>query len=170
LGAGYCDFINNIKAGKKIALDINEKSKDYCSRDVQFFVASAVNLSPISTGSVDVVFASNFLEHFDDIELGEVVGEIYRILKKGGRIILIQPNYYYAYREYFDDYTHKKVFSDKSLSDFLASHEFKKIKIVPRFLPFSFKSRIPRSYWLTRLYLALPIKPMAKQMLLIFEK
>ncbi len=36
-----------------------------------------------------------------------------------------------------------------------------------RFLPFSMRSRVPKWPWLVRLYLRLPFKPMAGQMLLV---
>ena len=170
LGAGYCDFINNIRAKNKIAVDLNEKSLDFCAKDVRFVLSSSSNLEFLLNNSVDVIFSSNLFEHLDDFQLESTIKEIYRVLKKDGRLILIQPNFRFAYREYFDDYTHKKIFSDVSLSDFLNANEFNKIVVLPKFLPFSFKSWLPKSYWLTKLYLLLPIKPMAKQMLLVFEK
>jgi hypothetical protein len=82
----------------------------------------------------------------------------------------MQPNYRYAYKEYFDDYTHKKIFTHISLNDFFQANGFEAIKVLPKFLPFSLKSRLPKSYFLTKLYLHSFYKPMAKQMLLVFKK
>jgi len=67
-------------------------------------------------------------------------------------------------------YTHKKAFSHVSLSDFLMAHDYQIIRFYKKFIPFSLKSRLPKSYWLTRLYLNFPIKPFAKQMLVVAEK
>jgi len=39
--------------------------------------------------------------------------------------------------------------------------------VIPRFLPLTMKSRLPRWRWAVALYLRLPVRPMAKQMLLV---
>lgn len=170
LGAGYCDFINNIKSCERIAVDSNPSSSQFCQNGVNFFCASVNDLSVLQTSSIDVLFASNLLEHLDDFELCGAMEEFNRVLKPGARVILIQPNYRFAYKEYFDDYTHKKVFTHVSLRDFFESYGFETIKVCPKFLPFSLKSKLPKSYILTKLYLYSFYKPMAKQMLLIFKK
>ena len=170
LGAGYCDFINNINAREKIAVDMNPAGKRFCRDDVKFHCASVNQLAVLPPESVDVLFASNLLEHLDDHELSGAIKEFARILRQGARVILMQPNYRYAYREYFDDYTHKKVFTHISLRDFFEANGYKAIKVCPKFLPFSLKSRLPKSYFLTKLYLHSFYKPMAKQMLLVFRK
>jgi SAM-dependent methyltransferase len=168
LGAGYCDFINQIEAPIRYALDVDPTAAEYCAEGVQFLRASALDI-PLPPGSVDLIFASNLLEHFDDTELKMLVARIRGLLRPGGRLILIQPNYFYAYREYWDDYTHKKAFTHVSLNDFLVANGFRIRCAEPRFLPFSFKSRVPRSYWLARLYLHAPWRPRAKQMLVIAD-
>lgn len=170
LGAGYCDFINTIKAKEKIAVDYNEKSKEFADKDVDFHNDSVTNLSFVKSSSMDLVFASNLYEHLTDDEAQKSLNEVYRVLKTGGQIILMQPNYKYAFADYFDDFTHRKVYSHISLADLLLTHNFNEVKIIPRFLPFSLKSRLPKSYLLTKLFIMSPIKPFAKQMLLIFKK
>jgi ubiquinone/menaquinone biosynthesis C-methylase UbiE len=131
--------------------------------------APCTDLGAIGDRSVDVVFASNLLEHLDDAELARTAAEFRRVLKQNGQAIVVQPNFRYAYREYFDDYTHKKVFTDVSLRDFFEANGFGTVVVKPRFLPFSLKSRLPKSYLLTRLYLASFVKPMGKQMLGVFR-
>ena len=170
LGAGYCDFINNIKAREKFAVDMNPQGAQFCGPGVSFFCASATDLGVLATDSVDVLFASNLLEHLDDGEMACAMNEFHRVLAPGGRVILMQPNFRYAYREYFDDYTHKKIFTHISLRDFFQANGFEAIRVQPRFLPFSLKSRLPKSYFLTKLYLLSPYKPMAGQMLLVLKK
>lgn len=169
LGAGYCDFINHIKAGKKYAVDINPEAVKYCNKDVEFINASVTDLN-FQENSVDVVFASNLMEHLTDDILDQLYNSLNKILKKNGKIILIQPNYHYCYREYWDDFTHVKAFSHISLAGFLKSKDFEIARLIPRFLPFTFYSIFPKSYWLTKIYLALPYHPLAKQMLVIAAK
>jgi SAM-dependent methyltransferase len=169
LGAGYCDFINQIRAGKKLALDVNPEVAKYCAPDVTFFHAGAEAI-PIDVGSVNVILASNLLEHLGARELDDLFAHIDRILTPGGRLILIQPNIYYAYRRYWDDYTHVKAFSHVSLPDFLVSKRFTIVTVEKRFLPLTLKSALPKSSWLTTLYLRLPWRPMAGQMLVVAAK
>jgi SAM-dependent methyltransferase len=169
LGAGYCDFINQIRAGKKLALDVNAEVAKYCAPDVTFLHAGA-DAIPIDVGSVNVILASNLLEHLGARELDGLFAHIDRILTPGGRLILIQPNIYYAYRRYWDDYTHVKAFSHVSLPDFLVSKRFTIVTVEKRFLPLTLKSALPKSSWLTTLYLSLPWRPMAGQMLVVATK
>jgi hypothetical protein len=84
-------------------------------------------------------------------------------------LCLIQPNYRYSYKEYFDDYTHVTVFSHVSLQDFLTANDFRILDCRPRFLPLTIKSRLPVHPLLIRAYLASPLKPQGKQMLVLAE-
>ena len=171
IGCGYGDFINGIIGKEKFAIDLNSDNHKFIdNQNVVFICQSVLEEFHLPDNSVDVIFASNLLEHFDDSELKSIVINSHKKLKKGGKVILIQPNIFYAYKEYWDDYTHKKAFSHISLSDFLTSSEFDVQLVIKRFLPFSMKSILPKSYFLTRLYLKSPFKPLAKQMLIIAQK
>lgn len=172
LGAGYCDFINNVHAAKKYAIDSSPELRQYAEGDVTAIQRGEFVYTEIPDSSVDVVHASNFLEHFTDDDLEKIMREIKRILKPGGTIILMQPNYRLSYAHYFDDYTHKKAFSDVSLESFLVSHGFSIRLNMPRFLPFSMKSRsafIPLALlrYVVRTYIHSPWKPSAGQMLMV---
>jgi ubiquinone/menaquinone biosynthesis C-methylase UbiE len=173
LGAGYCDFINTVSAEKKIAVDISPELPRYADKSVKHIQSLATDLSSVEDQSVDLVFSSNLLEHLTDEELALCMKELRRVLKTGGLFITMQPNYRLAYKTYFDDFTHKKVFSDESLRGFLISHDFTILASYPRFLPFSLKSRpslIPIHPLLVRTYLHLPWKPFAGQMLFVCKK
>jgi SAM-dependent methyltransferase len=170
LGAGYCDFINNVEAKNKIALDYSPDLKKYVGEGIKMVNNAVTDMSEVSSGSVDVVFASNLFEHLSDEELSKTMSETRRILKDNGRLILMQPNYRLSYKTYFDDHTHKKIFSDVSLGTFLVEHGFDIELRMPRFLPFSLKSRpsiVPVFPWLIRAYIHSPFKPFAGQMLFV---
>jgi SAM-dependent methyltransferase len=168
LGCGYGDFINGIQAKEKWAIDLNDDVQEYLNNEVQFKSQSVLDAyQHIASSSLDLVFASNLFEHFDDTELAIMITHVKQVLKPGGQIMLMQPNIFYAYREYWDDYTHKKAFSHVSLADFLVANGFEIVKVEKRFIPFSLKSRLPKSYLLTKLYLNLPFRIFAKQMLVV---
>ena len=93
------------------------------------------------------------------------------MLSADGRFIIVQPNFRYAYRRYFDDYTHRSVFTDVSLKALLRSRGFHIEACLPRFLPYSMQGAGGAVRpWLIRAYLRSPIKPRAGQMLVVARK
>lgn len=170
LGAGWCDFINNIQCKKKIAVDKWEGVSECANDDVEVHINSVDQMPYIHSSSVDIVFASNLVEHLTRDELRSMIQESKRILKVGGFIILLQPNFRYSYKNYFDDFTHVSIWTDIGLKNFMESMGWKSIVHKNKFLPLTIKSRFPVSSLLIRLYLKSPFKPFSGQMLLIFEK
>ncbi len=168
LGSGYCNFINLVVANKKYALDKYINPKNYVSKGIiPLFGNFSLMNKKIDNDSLDVVFTSNFFEHLNENEFQKYIKAIKDKLKKEGILIIIQPNYRLCYKNYFDDYTHLTIWSDKSIKDYLKKEGFYIIKSKPKFLPFSLKSKLPKIRPLIWLYLRFPIKPLAKQMLII---
>jgi SAM-dependent methyltransferase len=170
LGAGYCGFINHIRAEKKVALDIADTVRGAAAQDVETHVGSCTQLAFASDSSLDIVFASNLFEHLPLADLQRTLAEVRRVLRPGGKLLVIQPNFRYCYRDYFDDYTHVMVYTDRSLADVIAGAGLEPVRVMPRFLPFSMKSRLPAAAPLVWLYLRSPVKPFAGQMLIVALK
>jgi SAM-dependent methyltransferase len=174
LGAGFCEFINTIQCGEKIAIDSNSKLRERVAPGVRAVVGDIPDsLRGLGTAGVDVVFCSNVLEHLRDKDtVLTVLREIHRLLKPTGRLIIIQPNIRYAYKEYWDFFDHHVALSHGSLTEALHLTGFTVEKMRPRFLPYTTKSRLPKSPWLVRLYLALPPAQwlLGKQMLVVARK
>jgi SAM-dependent methyltransferase len=170
VGAGYCYFVNNVQARERHALDASETVAAYAAADVTPHVGSVASMDELEDAHFDVVFASNLLEHLPRDELERGLGEVLRVLKPGGRFLVVQPNFRHCYRSYFDDYTHVQVFTDRSLRDVLLAAGFAVGTVIPRFLPFSVESRLPPSPRLLGLYLRLPYRPFAGQMLVVAER
>lgn len=164
LGAGYGHFINHVRCAKRTAVDQFPLLLDYVQSNVVAKVGTVTDLSFVEDASVDFVFASNLFEHLTQPELASTLAQVRQKLKPDGSLNIVQPNYRLAYKEYFDDYTHKTVYSDVSLCDFLAVNGYRVSERYARFLPLSIKSRLPVWPWLIRLYLFSPWKPFAKQM------
>ena len=122
LGAGYCHFINQIESKTKIALDINEESLTrYANADVRCIAGAGSALDALPRASVDTVFASNVYEHFQTREdVAASFAEVHRVLREGGRFIILQPNFAYCYREYFDFFDHRLVFTRHGMEEGLA--------------------------------------------------
>jgi SAM-dependent methyltransferase len=172
IGAGYCCWINAVEARRKVAVDTWADMPRHAAPDVEPVVLDASSgLTRFADESFDLVLASNVIEHFEPDAAAGVIGDIVRLLRRGGRLIVIQPNFRYAYRHYYDDYTHRSAFTHVSLGNLLRSRGFRMVRVEPRFLPYSMReSRLPVMSWLVRAYLRSPFRPWAGQMLLIAQK
>jgi SAM-dependent methyltransferase len=167
LGAGYCSFVNHVRATERHALDKAASFAAHAGPGVTTHVGSCDDLSAFGPGRFDAVFASNLLEHLEWPVIERTLDEVRRALKPEGRLLLVQPNFRYCARQYFDDYTHRTIFTHVGLADLLRSRGFAPERVEPRFLPFSFKSRAPKWEFLVALYLRLPVRPLARQMLVV---
>ena len=165
LGSGYGDFINNVVATRRVAVDVWPGFAAHLDDGVEAIVGPVSDLSRIAEGSIDYAFASNLFEHLTQQEFADTLSSLRGKLSPDGSLTILQPNYRYACREYFDDYTHVSIYSHVSICDFLAANGFEPVEVHPRFLPLTVKSRLPAWSPLIGLYLASPVKPLGKQML-----
>jgi SAM-dependent methyltransferase len=156
LGAGYCDFINAVSCRRKIAVDLNPAAKVKADEDVEVHLAWSTDLPETLTNSVDVVWVSNFFEHLrDKRELLATLGEVHRVLRPGGRLLVVQPNIRLTKSAYWDFIDHTLPLTDRSLVEALRLANFRITKTKVRFLPYS-AWRFPIVPALVRLYLRVP--------------
>ena len=154
LACGFGEFSRFIRAGRKIAVDLNAEAAELLPPGVEFHRAPASNLDFLPADSVDVCFASNFFEHLPTKgELDRVLGEVRRVLRPGGRLVAVQPNIRYAPGEYWDFYDHHLPLSHLSCAEAFAQAGLEVVELVGRFLPFSTRSWLPKHPWLVRAYL-----------------
>lgn len=107
LGAGYCEFINNISAAHKYAVDLNPVTPSKADPDVTVCTHDASKPWPLAAESIDVVFTSNFVEHLESKQaLTSCLAEIQRVLRPGGTFIALGPNIRYCYNVYWDFIDH----------------------------------------------------------------
>jgi ubiquinone/menaquinone biosynthesis C-methylase UbiE len=170
LGAGWCDFINNIDCKEKIAVDLWPGISLSAEDNVEVYINSVTSMPFLKSNSVDVAFASNLVEHLNRFDFKLMLEECERILRPNGLLILLQPNFKYSYKSYFDDYTHVSIWTDVSITTFLKSIGWEVVLNKPKFLPLTVKSKFPVSKFLIRYYLIFPIKFFSGQMLVIFKK
>jgi SAM-dependent methyltransferase len=158
LACGYGEFINNIAAARKYAIDLNPDSPGHLNGDIKYHNGLATELDFIPDGTLDVAFTSNFLEHLPSkAACDDVLRAVWRKLKPGGRFMILGPNIKYAYREYWDFYDHYLPLSHLSLVEGLSLAGFAPETVVPRFLPYTMNSSMPTHDLLIRAYLLLPI-------------
>lgn len=154
LGTGYGEFINNIKAAKKYAMDMNSDAGSRLTGDTYFLHQDCSEEWQIPSDSLDVVFSSNFLEHLPNKDRVErTLSEAYRCLKNDGLIICLGPNIKYIPGEYWDFWDHFVPITDRSLSELLKMTGFSIQLNIPRFLPYSMSTGRTPPLYLLKLYL-----------------
>jgi SAM-dependent methyltransferase len=159
VAAGYCEFINNIQAAEKVAVDLNPETKEFAARDVTVHEVAAEQLASVVTPTTfDTVFMSNFLEHCRTRDqVLDVLRACYAALKPGGRLLILGPNFQFCYKQYFDFFDHHLPLTHNAVAEALQVAGFEIELLKARSLPLTFKGRLPPIPFLVKLYLRLPM-------------
>lgn len=173
LGAGYCEFINHVRAERRIAMDLNPETGNRAAGDITVLQHDCSEPWPMPSASLDAVFTSNFFEHLPTkAHLERTLSEIYRSLKPGGRLIAMGPNIKYLPGAYWDFWDHYLPLTESSLAEGLRKHRFDIEVQIDRFLPYTMSHGRTYPKWMLRAYLGLPVawKWFGKQFLLVAGK
>ncbi|MAC42123.1 MAG: methyltransferase [Pelagibacterales bacterium] len=93
---------------------------------------------PYQDNFFDIIYSKSFMEHLVNPE--HFLKEAFRVLKPGGKIICMIPDWEANYKIYFDDHTHKTPFTIQSLEDILKICDFKEVNVIKfRQLPITWK-------------------------------
>ena len=173
LGSGWGEFINNIQASSKFAMDLNPEGKTRVSQDVVFIQQDCSTKWNIPDDSLDVVFTSKFFEHLPSKQcLLDTLRQAMKCLRPGGKIICLGPNIKYVGNDYWDFYDHYLELSHLSLAEGLKLADFKVSSVIPRFLPYTMADGKRPPLLMVQLYLRLPLfwPLFGKQFLVTAEK
>lgn len=158
LGCGYGEFINNIRAEKKYAMDLNPDASSHLAKGIQFFEQDCSMPWPLTDGSLDIVFTSNFFEHLPNKStLARTLREAYRCLKPDGVLIALGPNIRRVPGKYWDFWDHHLCLTELSLGEGMYTVGFGVPTRIASFLPYTMSGTFKYPLWMLRLYLALPI-------------
>lgn len=173
LGAGYCEFINNVQAARKYALDLDPATPLKAAGDVAVLREDVTQPWSVASESINVVFSSNFFVRLPTkLDFRNCLSEIYRVLCSRGVLMALGPNIRFAYDVYWDCLDHDLPLSDRAVVEATESAGFRTELVVPRFLPYTLPGKLPSWGGLLRLYLSLPLaqRILGKQFLVIVRK
>ncbi len=130
LGCGRGEFLKEF-----LSLEINSRGLDQSDYARKINPPNTVDVCdivkekklPYSDNTFNFVFSKSFIEHFFEVDF--IFNEIHRILKPGGKIITMTPDWTYVFDHFYDDYTHKKPFTLNSLREIHEASSFKNIKV-----------------------------------------
>jgi SAM-dependent methyltransferase len=155
IASGMGEFSRHITAAKVYAVDINPDAVEFLPAGSIFTLTSAQRLDFLPDNSIDVAFTSNFFEHLPTkAVMDDVLKEVRRVLRARGRLVALQPNIRFAYRQYWDFYDHHTPLSHLSCAEAFELAGLRVVELIDRFLPFSTKSALPTHPLLVRGYLA----------------
>lgn len=157
LAPGYCEFINVLKAREKYGIDINPDCSGHAGTGVNIIQGNCEDLSHFEDGSLDVIFASNLLEHLTRESIVNTFKECFRCLKKGGRLMLLQPNIRYLASNYWQFWDHVTPIDDRAIKELSEVLGFSDFWSKSRFIAFTAKGlTTPFVLILLKIYLRLP--------------
>ena len=154
---GRGEFLNAIVADERWLVDLVDYPHRATLPEIKVVIGNVLSVE-LPGGYFDGIFVSNLLEHLPNPDA--VAGFLARMretLAPGGVLAIMGPNFKYCARQYFDCADHTLALTHVSVQEHLIAAGFDVQEIVPRFLPFSFRSRLPASGRLTRWSLQMPL-------------
>ncbi len=170
--AGRGEFINAVPAQERWAVDAVAYEEGQHAPGTKAIVADIFD-ADLPTEHFDAVWVSNFLEHLLTQEaVASFLEKMHDVLVPGGRIAIMGPNFRYCADEYFDCADHTLIFTHVAIAEHLYAAGFEPTRVVPRYLPYSFRGHRPASQWMVRRYLQTPVawRVLGKQFLVIGQR
>jgi SAM-dependent methyltransferase len=167
--AGRCESLNSLPASERWGVDLVDYEESWAAPGVRMVFGDAMEID-LPEAYFGGIWVSNFLEHLADQETVAAFLERMRDrLAPDGRIAIMGPNFRYCAKEYFDCADHTVILTHVGVEEHLYAAGFEIEVVEPRFLPYSFRGRLPASAGLTRRYLGLPLawRLLGKQFLAI---
>jgi ubiquinone/menaquinone biosynthesis C-methylase UbiE len=82
---------------------------------------------PYKDNFFDIIYSKSVIEHFYYPD--KIFEEAYRVLKPGGLIITLTPEWKYIYKSFYEDFTHRVPFTKVSLKDIHEMNDFKNVRV-----------------------------------------
>ena len=142
-GCGRGEFLRVFKGlgMNAVGLDRSEESRELLGEDSIELAVCDVEADtglPFPNNSFDVIYNKSFMEHLNHPDI--FLREAYRVLKPGGMMLCLIPDWESNYKTYFDDFTHRTPFTKPSLEDIYKICDFENVSVTKfRQLPIVWK-------------------------------
>lgn len=128
-GCGRGEFLRIFKnlGMEATGLDRSKESRELLRNDdIDLKVCDVEDPAglPFPDNYFDVIYNKSFLEHLNNPDV--FLKEAHRVLRPGGMLLCLVPDWESNYKIYFDDFTHRTPFSKVSLFDIFQICDFEK--------------------------------------------
>ena len=83
----------------------------------------------IENNYFDLIISLAVIEHLENPTI--FLNEAFRVLKPDGYLYLTTPNWNYSYHDFYNDFTHKKPYTPRSIQEILEIFRFENVKTFP---------------------------------------
>ncbi len=133
LGCGRGEYLNTFN--KKYWIKAEGFDKEQISTLYPFKKGNLCYTFPYKNEEFDIIFCKSVIEHFNNPD--HIFSESKRILKPGGKFIILTPDWESDYRTFYEDHTHIRPFTIVSLENLFLIHKFRTVFVAKfRQLPF----------------------------------
>jgi SAM-dependent methyltransferase len=167
---GSGEFINGVPAEERWVVD--RVSYGEIDSKVKVVIGDVLEVE-LPTDHFEGIFVSNVLEHLPTQEaVAELLGRLRGFLRPGGVIAIMGPNFRYCAKEYFDCADHTLALTHVSVEEHLYAAGFNIMEVRRKYLPYSFRSRLPANPKLTAAYLRMTALQsiLGKQFLVVADR
>jgi SAM-dependent methyltransferase len=111
-----------------LGLKAEGADREQATQDLPISLCDLENASlPFADGQFDVVFSKSVLEHFHDPM--PFMDEALRVLRPGGLLVIMTPDWKTCYKVFYEDITHRRPFDVVALGDMLLMCELQDIRV-----------------------------------------
>lgn len=163
LGCGRGEFLQGFMAlgAEGYGFDQSDSAKSLCP-DADIRVGDLEAPLPYGDSFFDVIYSKSVVEHFYYPE--RILAEALRVLKPGGTIITMTPDWKYNIVDFHGDFTHRTAFTLKAVSDIHKITGFRDVR-AGRFIQLPIYWRYPwmgAAVWAARTFCPDWLKPKSK--------
>jgi 2-polyprenyl-3-methyl-5-hydroxy-6-metoxy-1,4-benzoquinol methylase len=129
IGSGRGEFLYAFKNQGLICsgIDLDANAKKY-TNDIEISILDVTkDIFPFEENSFDVIFHKSVIEHMYSPE--HMMNETRRILKPGGKIIILTPEWSSQMHVFYDDITHCRPYNTTALKETLEMFDFDLITV-----------------------------------------
>jgi ubiquinone/menaquinone biosynthesis C-methylase UbiE len=128
IGCGRGEFLS---AFQQLGMDCSGVDlSDYNFSNLKDIKIKKVDISkdplPFKDDYFDVIYHKSLIEHLYSPD--HLMKETGRVLKPGGRVIILTPDWVSQMKVFYEDYTHSRPYNVTALSDLLNVYGFKKVE------------------------------------------
>lgn len=109
-----CSGIDIQKSSVELLPNLNIKQCDVCKEPL-----------PFDKETFDIVYHKSLIEHLYDPS--HLMNETCRVLKKGGKLIILTPDWQSQMKNFYEDFTHCRPYTTLAMKDLLNMWGFKNV-------------------------------------------